>query len=219
MNYKMIKIAIFDLDGTLLDTIADLAMATNHALSLYGYPTHECDQYRFFVGNGINMLFKRALPEETRTEEVIAKIRTAFKSYYKEHGEDFTLPYEGIRELLYALQERGVSLAVASNKYQEATSALVSKFFPEFKFAAVLGQREGIPVKPDPRIIEDILEITGYTKEEVLYVGDSDVDMMTANAASVKGVGVAWGFRPVEELAAHRPFALVESPGEITTLL
>lgn len=215
----MIKIAIFDLDGTLLDTIADLAAATNHALSLYGYPVHECDRYRFFVGNGINMLFYRALPEEARNEEVIAQIRTAFKTYYKEHGEDHTCPYEGIYELLAALQEKGIALAVASNKYQEATSALVRKFFPDFEFTAVLGQREGIPVKPDPRIIDDILQMTGFAREEVLYIGDSDVDMLTAKAASVKGVGVGWGFRTKEELLSHDPYALIGNPLELLELI
>lgn len=215
----MTKIAIFDLDGTLLNTIADIAAATNHALSLYGYPTHECNAYRFFVGSGINMLFFRALPEEARTEKVIAKIRVAFKEYYKVHGEDQTRPYDGICELLAELQEKGVALAVASNKYHEATTALVRKFFPEFEFAAVLGQREGVPVKPDPQVIYDILEQTGFSKEEVLYIGDSDVDMLTANAASVKGVGVGWGFRTKEELMSHNPYAFIEDPKGLLALI
>lgn len=215
----MTKIAIFDLDGTLLNTIADLADATNYALAEHGFPVHPVASYYYFVGNGINMLFKRALPEEARDEETIAAIRASFKVYYKEHGEDHTVPYDGIRELLETLQQRGVMLGVASNKYHEATVDLVNRYFPTIRFAAVYGQREGIPVKPHPRVIEDILRETQTNTSDVLYIGDSDVDMMTAKAAGVKGVGVCWGFRPKEELMQHQPYALVETPEEILNLL
>lgn len=214
----MNKIAIFDLDGTLLDTIADLAAAANHALDSFGYPTHETNAYRFFTGSGLNMLFFRALPEDARNEEEVLKVRQAFVDYYRLHSEDTTAPYSGIRELLMDLSAQGVALAVASNKYQEATRELVAKYFPEIEFAAVFGQREGIPVKPDPRIIEDILLATGYSKENVFYVGDSDVDMLTAKGAGVKGIGVTWGFRPKEELQLHEPFAMADTPSEVARI-
>lgn len=192
----MKKLVIFDLDGTLLNTIADLAAATNQALQYYGYPTHSTDDYRFFVGNGINKLFERALPENERSEENILKIRSQFVPYYDKHNADFSRPYPGIAALLLALQNDGRKIAVASNKYQAATRKLIAHYFPEINFVEVLGQREGIPAKPDPSIVNDIIATAGVTKEEVLYVGDSNVDMQTAHNAGVTAVGVAWGFRP-----------------------
>lgn len=144
----MKKLVIFDLDGTLLNTIADLAAATNQALQYYGYPTHETEAYRFFVGNGINKLFERALPEGERTEENVLKIRSQFIPYYDEHNADLSRPYPGISELLKTLQQQGIMIAVASNKYQAATRKLIAHYFPEINFVEVLGQREGIPAKP-----------------------------------------------------------------------
>lgn len=215
----MKKLVIFDLDGTLLNTIADLAAATNHALLHYGYPTHDVNVYRFFVGNGINKLFERALPEEERTEENILKIRSQFVPYYDVHNADLSEPYPGIPELLLALQEKGIKIAVASNKYQAATCKLIAHYFPEINFVEVLGQREGIPTKPDPSIVNDILAKTGIKQEEILYVGDSNVDMQTAHNAGVTAVGVAWGFRPRTELEAYHPAYIIEKAEELLPLL
>ena len=131
------RLAIFDLDGTLLDTVADLANATNQALTQCGYPTHPTDAYYQFVGNGINKLFFRALPEEARTEENVMRIRSLFVPYYNEHNADDSRPYPGVSELLRTLQAQGVQVAVASNKYQQATAKLVGHFFPDIRFAAV----------------------------------------------------------------------------------
>ncbi len=211
----MKKLVIFDLDGTLLNTIADLAHSTNQALAYYGFPTHEVSAYRYFVGNGITKLFERALPEEARTEENIEKIRSRFVPYYDAHNTDCSTPYDGIPELLEALQERGILLAVASNKYQAATEKLVSHFFPSIRFTAVFGQREGIPTKPDARIVDDILKVCALRREETLYVGDSNVDMQTGINAGVDVAGVSWGFRPVEELRAYHPAHIVDRPEEI----
>lgn len=149
----MKKIVIFDLDGTLLNTIADLATATNQALQHFGYPTHSIEAYRFFVGNGINKLFERALPETERTEANVLRIRSQFIPYYNVHNADFSTPYPGIPEVLHTLQSHGILLAVASNKYQSATEKLIAHYFPTLRFEKVLGQREGIPVKPDPTIV------------------------------------------------------------------
>ncbi len=215
----MKKLIIFDLDGTLLNTIADLAASTNQALAHYGYPTHPLEAYRFFVGNGINKLFERALPENARTEENILKIRSRFLPYYNVHNADLSAPYPGISNLLQLLQEKGVIIAVASNKYQEATEKLIHHYFPTIRFAAVLGQREGIPVKPDPTIVNDILESSGISKEDTLYVGDSGVDMQTARNAGVEAVGVTWGFRPVKELEAYHPQHIVHQAEEIAALV
>ena len=212
-------LAIFDLDGTLLNTIADLATATNQALEACGFPTHPISAYPMFVGNGINKLFERALPAESRTEENIMRIRAHFLPYYDEHNADLSKPYPGIPQLLEELQTAGVHLAVASNKYQRATEKLIRHYFPTIRFAAVFGQREGIPVKPHPQIIEDILTLVPVNKEEVIYIGDSGVDMQTALHAGVESIGVTWGFRPKEELLQHSPTYLVDSADEIKILI
>lgn len=215
----MKKLVIFDLDGTLLNTIADLAAATNQALQQEGFPTHETDAYRFFVGNGINKLFERALPEQERTEKNILKIRSLFIPYYDVHNADLSRPYPGIPELLAALQQKGIMLGVASNKYQAATQKLIAHYFPNISFVEVLGQREGIPAKPDPSIVNDILAKAGVEREEVLYVGDSNVDMQTAHNAGVTAVGVAWGFRPRTELEALHPAHILEKAEDLLPLL
>ena len=211
----MKKLVIFDLDGTLLDTIADLAVATNHALMQLGYPTHETEVIRTFVGNGINKLLERALPANERTEENVMRMRTHFRPYYDAHNADLSAPYPGIVSLLEALQEKGLQLAVASNKYQEATAKLVEQYFPTISFIEVLGQRDGIAVKPDPIIVFDILKKTDVSKEEVLYVGDSGVDMQTAQNAGVDAVAVTWGFRPRTELESFQPKGLIDKAEEL----
>jgi phosphoglycolate phosphatase len=211
----MIRLVIFDLDGTLLNTIADLAAATNQALAYYGYPTHPTEAYRYFVGNGINKLFERALPEADRSEENVLRIRSRFVPYYDVHNADLSRPYPGVTEVLKTLSEEGIQVAVASNKYQSATQKLVAQYFPGIPFVEVLGQREGIAPKPDPTIVFDILRTAGIAKEEVLYVGDSNVDMMTAKNAGVSVCGVTWGFRPRTELEAHHPDFLVDKAEEI----
>lgn len=209
------QLVIFDLDGTLLDTVADLANATNQALERCGYPTHPIQAYYKFVGNGINKLFARALPAECRTEENVQRIRSLFIPYYNEHNADCSCPYSGIIDLLHALQEGGVQLAVASNKYHEATLKLVRHFFPNVTFAAIYGQREEVPIKPAPDIVFDILRDTGVPKEDTLYVGDSGVDMQTALNAGVESVGVAWGFRSEEELQENGAVHIVHQAEEI----
>lgn len=215
----MKRLVIFDLDGTLLNTIADLGQCTNHALQALGYPTHDIPSYRFMVGNGINKLFERALPEAERTQENVLRVRREFIPYYNRHNTDLSRPYPGIPELLARLCEQGIQVAVASNKYQEATGKLIRHYFPDIPFAAVLGQREGIPVKPDPAIVEDILRTTGIPREAVLYVGDSGVDMQTALNAKVEACGVTWGFRPRTELEAFAPAHITDRVEEILTLV
>lgn len=211
----MKRLVIFDLDGTLLNTVADIAAATNHALAAYGYPTHPVDKIRCFVGNGINKLFERALPEGHKDEAEVLRIRAAFIPYYNEHGAERTFPYPGIPELLAQLQAQGIKLAVASNKYQEATAQLVAHFFPDIRFEAVLGQRREVPSKPNPRIVEEICALSGTERPDVLYVGDSGVDMETAANACVEVVGVTWGCRPRTELEKYEPDWLVDRAEEI----
>lgn len=215
----MKKLVIFDLDGTLLNTIADLAQSTNHALKELGYPTHESGAYKFMVGNGINKLFERALPEGQKTPENIARMRERFIAYYDLHNADESSPYAHTLEVLKELQNQDIKLAVASNKYQAATEKLVSAYFPGIRFIAVLGQRDGIPVKPDPAIVNDILKVALVDKSEVLYVGDSGVDMETASNAGVESCGVTWGFRPRAELEEKKADHIVDSADEILGLI
>lgn len=209
------KLVIFDLDGTLLNTIDDLATGANHALSVLGYPTHDAATIRSFVGNGINKLLERALPEGEKTEENILRMRSVFIPYYDEHKADLTVPYEGVPELLVRLQYDGVQLAVASNKYQAATEKLVAHFFPNINFVKVLGQRSDVPIKPDPAIVTDILQVARVSRDAVLYVGDSGVDMLTALNAQVDAVGVTWGFRPKLELSTFPSLGLIDKAEEL----
>ena len=211
----MKKLVIFDLDGTLLDTVADLAAATNHALATLGFPIHPVDAYHQFVGRGILNLFRNALPERCKSEENVTRMRDLFVPYYNAHNTDATCPYPGIVSLLSELHHSGIALAVASNKYQTATEKLVKHFFPTIPFAVVLGQREGFPLKPDPAIVGLIAGQTGAEPDDVLYVGDSGVDMQTARNAGVESVGVTWGFRPVAELTAAGVWHLVNTAEEI----
>lgn len=204
------RLVIFDLDGTLLDTISDLATAANHALQCLGYPVHPTETIRTFVGNGINKLLERSLPEGDRTEANVMRMREHFIPYYNEHNADLSCPYPGVSDLLRWLQESGVMIAVASNKYQAATERLVAHYFPEIRFVKVYGQRTDVPIKPDPTVVMEIMEQAGVERNEVLYVGDSGVDMQTGRNAGVDTVGVSWGFRPKSELESFSPMAIVD---------
>ncbi len=211
-------LAIFDLDGTLLNTIADLAAAANYALKQVGYPTHAPEAYPYFVGNGVTRLLERILPEDKRTKENVDSLRIHFMEYYGQNLTKHTTPYPGIIELLNKLKEEGFDIAVASNKYQEAVTELINHFFPTPDWAAIEGQKEGIPVKPDPSIIFSILSTTHTPKAKVLYIGDSGVDMITARRAGVTSIGVTWGFRPESELRDNYADHIATSTDEILRL-
>lgn len=208
----MTKLAIFDLDGTLLNTVEDLGNATNYALTQCGFPIHPTDAYYQMVGRGIYNLFRAAVPSEYATEENVQKMASYFLPYYDAHKCDFTRPYDGILQMLDTITGNGVRLAVASNKYQDGAEKLVNHFFGEYDFVKILGQREGQPIKPDPAIVDQILaEVPSVTKSETVYVGDSNVDMQTGANAEVRTIGVTWGFRSREELASCDPSAIVDS--------
>lgn len=214
----MIKLVIFDLDGTLLNTIEDLAVSTNYALEKHGFSTHPIEAYNFFVGNGIRKLVERALPENFRDKATVDVVLDDFVNYYDKHSTVLTKPYDGIIEVLTQLTKQGIGIAVASNKYQAATEELVSKYFGGFEFIEVLGQREGVAPKPDSVIVEDILKKFSGEKANVLFVGDSGVDMQTAINSGVKAVAVSWGFRPVSELQQFSPEYLINKPAELLSL-
>lgn len=211
----MKKLVIFDLDGTLLNTIDDLGNAANYALEQCGFPTHPLEAYPRFVGNGVRKLIERVLPESARTPDQIDRLLKKFFEYYGNHMTDLTKPYPGIAELLRQLTDKGIKVAVASNKYQEATSKIISHFFPEIPWVAVVGQKEGVPVKPDPSVVFEILAEAQVPKADVLYVGDSGVDMETARRACVESVGVSWGFRSITELREHYADHIVDTPSAI----
>ncbi len=214
----MKSLVIFDLDGTLLNTIDDLGNACNHALRSLSFPTHGLVAYPMMVGNGITKLIERALPDEARTPEYISEARRLFVEYYNNHCCDATVPYPGIPELISELTLRGINLAIASNKYQDAVTRIINHYFPEANFKAVLGQQEGVPVKPDPSIVFEVLTACPTPKSEVLYVGDSGVDIETARRACVESVGVTWGFRSERELRERYADHIVSDPDDILSL-
>ncbi|CCY35734.1 putative uncharacterized protein [Alistipes sp. CAG:831] len=218
------KLVIFDLDGTLLYTVPDIAAATNQALAACGYPVHSEKEIASYIGNGINKLFERALPENARSQEEVLRVRSLFLPYYGEHCADMTRPFYGIPELLAAICRRGIKVAVASNKYHPATVKLMQHFFPEIPFCAVFGEREGVPRKPEPAIVWDILRVAGISvsgdgRESVLYIGDSGVDMQTAANAGIEAIAVTWGCRTREELASCSPAYIVDRPEQIADIL
>ena len=210
---------IFDLDGTLLNTIDDLAAATNYALKAMGYPQHGLWVYPNMVGNGVRKLIERALPDDQHSEKVVNDTLAHFKEYYGEHCCDATTPYPGIPELLEELTARGINLAVTSNKYEEAVTKIVAHYFPDANFRAILGNIDGIPRKPDPSIVFKALSMCPTPKAEVLYVGDSGVDMETARRACVESCGVTWGFRPIVELQQAYADHMRSTPSQIIDLV
>lgn len=214
---------IFDLDGTLINTIDDLGQACNHALKACGFPTHEIADYPLLVGNGINRLIERALPEQHRDEETVLRLREYFVPYYDIHNCDLTHPYEGIPKVLQTLKDAGHTLAVASNKYQAATEKIVAHFFPN-TFDVVLGERVGVARKPDPQIVYDIVEAIRRLGDkamdkEILYIGDSLVDAKTAKAAGATLVLCTWGFCTKEQLTNANPNYIINHPSELIDLL
>ncbi|MCH5345536.1 MAG: HAD family hydrolase [Muribaculaceae bacterium] len=213
------SLVIFDLDGTLLNTIDDLGNACNHALQTLGFPTHSISSYPFYVGNGVSRLIERVLPDENRSKLDIERVRREFIAYYDQHDHDYSVPYDGILPLLTELTARGVNIAVASNKYQRAVTRLIEHYFGEFKWVSVRGQEEPRPVKPDPSVVFQNLLDFPTPKSDVLYVGDSGVDMETARRACVDSVGVTWGFRPVKELRENYATHIIDHPLQILDLL
>jgi phosphoglycolate phosphatase len=224
---NMIKLVIFDLDGTLLNTLDDLADCTNFVLQKNGFPTHEVEAYKYFAGNGVVKLLERALPKDV-PEHTFSEIHKEFLQHYEIHKEDKTMPYAGMVETLEKLQEKGIMLAVATNKPHELLPDLMKRFFPTIKWAAVFGNRKGIPVKPNPQIVYDILNavIRGRdainrvsTTDEILYIGDTAVDMETAQNAGITKVGALWGFITKTELIQAKADYIIEEPLEIDNIV
>jgi len=210
-----IKAILFDLDGTLLDTLDDLAAAANRVLNQAGLPTHAHSAYRHFIGDGSRMLVTRAIPEDHRTPERIEDLLTRFKDDYSRHWKTATCPYPGIQDLLNDLVGRGIRRAVVTNKPQAFAECCVHHFFPDTPFQMVWGQKNGVPLKPHPLPALEAAKQLQVATGECLLLGDSGVDMETARAAGMLPVGAAWGFRPIGELIEAGAVRIVHTPQEI----
>lgn len=211
-----LRAAVFDLDGTLLDTIEDLTDSMNAALSAQGYPVLTAAECKTLVGDGLSVFIKRALPASRRDDpQVVRQLLEAMRAEYRVRSTVKTRPYAGVPEMLKALAERGVPLAVLSNKPHAATVAVVDHFFPGAPFRAVFGARESVAIKPDPAAALEIAALLGLPPAAILYLGDTNTDMATAAAAGMFGVGAVWGFRTPAELLASGARALAERPGDV----
>lgn len=207
---------IFDLDGTILDTLEDLAQACNHTCTLHGWPEFTTDQYRYKVGNGMLKLVERFMPAEYAGDARMFELALAeFRAYYAEHKEDHTAPYPGIIPMLDALRSEGVSLAVLTNKDHAAAVPLVERFFGSDRFALVQGRVDRFAPKPDPAITRFVLDQLQAGPASTLYVGDSDVDILCGHNAGLRAAGVSWGFRSRAELASAGADYIVDTPAEL----
>ena len=197
----MNKLVIFDLDGTLLNTIADLAAGVNHTLAAHDLPQHTIDEYTLMVGNGMRKLVMRALPRELAADDAfVDSILAEFLNYYADHIDVHTKPYPGIPELISTLSAQGYRLAVASNKIQAGAEKLIQEFFPGIPFVAVMGNSPLYPLKPDAAVVEYIMDKAGTDRAHTVMIGDSGTDIQTARNAGIPVIAVSWGFRPRHEL-------------------
>lgn len=206
------QLVIFDLDGTLVNSLKDLANGVNWALHKYGYPTHAEEAYRHMVGDGVQALIRRALPPDAQTSEIFRLVSEENHRWYEAHFADHTRPYDGILSLLDRLEESGVKMAVASNKPDSFTQRVVQSLLPAKKFSVIQGQRNGIPKKPDPAIAISIMEQMKIPADRTLFVGDSNVDVQTAHNAGLSCAGCLWGFRGREELKAAGADWIIDHP-------
>jgi phosphoglycolate phosphatase len=216
MRYRAV---LFDLDGTLLDTLDDLATAANRVLAAGGLPVHPVDAYRYFVGDGMRTLVERILPAALRSTAFVDEAVTAFQREYAQNWHDCSRPYPGIAALLDRLTEDGLRLSILSNKPDDFTRLCVHRLLPQWTFEPLLGQRPGVPKKPDPSAALEIADFLALTPSEILYVGDTAIDMQTAHAAGMDAVGVLWGFRTAGELRAAGAHHLIAQPDGLLPIL
>lgn len=215
---KMYNVYIFDLDGTLLDTLQDLANSVNYALRQHGMPEHSIDDVRRFVGNGVRLLMERAVPDGAQNPQFEATFAT-FRQHYMQHSLDTTKPYDGIPELIHELKARGCQMAVVSNKMMAATQELVRHFFPDIPVAIGEHEAAGIKKKPAPDTVFEALRQLAVSQQPIaVYVGDSDVDLATARNSGLPCISVLWGFRNRDFLLAHGATTFVEHPMDILKL-
>lgn len=212
------KAVVFDLDGTLLNTVEDIAFAMNSVLARNNLPTHRVDDYRFFVGSGLTNLVYQTLPKEYRAPQYIEQYLLDVREEYSKCLDDNTKPYSGIYELFDALTIKNIPLAILSNKPHQFMHETIKTHFSKWSFKIVFGARDGVPTKPDPQSAIEISEIMNISPEQIVYVGDADVDMITATRAGMYPVGVSWGFRPVSELLENGAKKIINHPSELVEL-
>ena len=215
MQFMEFKAVLFDLDGTLLDTLEDLADTVNQILEQDGFPSHPLESYRFFVGEGATTLINRALPESARNNSTLQRCVNAFNHLYEQNWNIKSKPYAGVERMLDSLVARGIHISVLTNKPNAFAQKCVGELLGKWKFDRVLGQQDDLPSKPDPTGALEIADSLNFPPESFLYLGDTGTDMKTANAAHMFAVGVLWGFRPREELQASGAQALINKPEEV----
>jgi phosphoglycolate phosphatase len=216
MKYRAV---VFDFDGTLLDTLRDLAESVNSVLVRAGFPEHSLEEYRRFVGDGVEELTRRVLPEGHRDDATITGTMADVRVEYRQRWPNHTRPYEGIPELLDALTARGIKMAIVTNKPDDSTRNMAASLLPRWKFDVIVGATSDLPRKPDPKGALEAARRLGLPPAAILYVGDSDIDMKTANAAGMYAVGVLWGFRAADELIRSGANVLITKPLELLELL
>jgi phosphoglycolate phosphatase len=216
MQYKAV---VFDLDGTLLDTVDDIGDAANRVLSNRGLPTHSMSTYRLFIGEGVRILFTRAIPEERRNPDLINACLEEFIEDYRYTYNVKTRPYDGVPELLDVLKQRGLKLAILSNKPDPITKDCVAFFLSDWEFHVVLGQHDSIPRKPDPQGALEVSKRIGIPPSKCIYLGDTAIDMKTAVSAGMFPVGVLWGFRSVEELKKNGARVVIDEPIQLMDVI
>ncbi len=215
---SVVRCCIFDLDGTLLNTLDDLAASCNHALAQYGYDGHDVQTYRYFVGNGVDKLIRRAISVDVSPEQKQA-VKRAFSEHYAKHFLDLTKPYDGIESVLRVLKLGNIRTCVVSNKPHAFSTELISGIFGTKFFDIIIGASDDLPKKPSPDGVLQCIERLSVSKQDCVYIGDSDIDIMTAKNAGIRSIGAAWGFRGKAELVAAGADDIAETPKDIASLL
>lgn len=214
----MFKAVIFDLDGTLLNSLIDIMDSVNFVLEEYNLPIHSLDEYKMFIGNGIEVLAKKSLKDnfsKVNFDKFLQRVRTI----YSQRQIEKTKPYDGIIDMLVKLNKQGIKIAVLSNKPNEFTQLVVSNFFNNIKFDIILGSRENIPIKPNPQAVNEIIDFLKIEKENVVFVGDTSTDILTAKNANIKSIGVSWGFRTVDELKKSGADYIIDKPNQLFSII
>jgi len=215
LNFKAV---IFDLDGTLLDTLEDIADSMNIVLRSFNFPKHDVAAYKYFIGNGLEALVARAIPEKLKDDSILQQCIVAMREEYGKRWANKTRPYKGIPELLDSLALRGIKMAILSNKPDEFTKTTVANLLPHWQFELVLGAKPSAPKKPDPTTAKQMSKSLNISPTEFLFLGDTAIDMETAKAAGMYPVGALWGFGPAHELSAGGAKLLIEKPGDFLEL-